>query len=270
MTLALDLYFIPIRLVDLVEIAILSFVLYHLYRLMRGTVALQILFGLLALSLLENLVTAFNMRVLRSLFSTVSEVFVLAIIILFQPEIRRVLLVIAQNPLVRRFVQTNSNQPQVVDQVVTAVMEMSHKRIGALVAFARTTGLRTYVETGTRLHAEVTSELLIQIFLAKSPLHDGAVVIQDGKLEAARCILPVSQSRRIDHHLGLRHRAAVGLTEQTDALVVIVSEERGTISIAEKGTLTLNVSEAELRQRLLAGLASDATTTTPIAALADV
>lgn len=269
MTLALDLYFIPLRLADLVEIAILSFVLYHLYRLMRGTVALQILFGLLALSLLENLVTAFNMRVLRSLFSTVSDVFVLAIIILFQPEIRRVLLVIAQNPLVRRFVKPGNNQPQVIDAVVPAIMEMSRDRVGALVAFARTTGLRTYVETGTRLHADVSRDLIMQIFMANSPLHDGAVIIQDGKLEAARCILPVSQSRRIDHHLGLRHRAAVGLTEQTDALVVVVSEERGTISIAEKATLTLDVSEAQLRQRLLAGLSPTAATAPPIAALAD-
>ena len=260
---ALELYFIPIRLVDFLEIAVLSFVLYSLYRWMRGTIAWQIMLGLLALLALEFVVTFFNMRVLRSLFGLVSEVLVLAIIILFQPEIRRVLLIIAQNPLIRRFMRAEREQSHVIDEVIPAVLEMSRNRIGALIAVARTTGLQTYIESGTQLGAHVTRDLILQVFLPKSPLHDGAVVIQDGKLEAARCILPISASRRIDAHLGLRHRAALGLSEQTDALVIIVSEERGLISIAEEGVLTTGLTEATLRQRLLAGLSTEAQSAQP-------
>jgi diadenylate cyclase len=214
---------------------------------------MQILFGIMALFVLVNLVSAFNMRVFRGLFGIIGEVFVLAIIVLFAPEIRRLLSVITQNPFFRGFINAPDQGP-IVDELVAAALEMGRNRVGALIAIARTTGLRTYVETGTRLHSNVSRDLLNTLFFPKSPLHDGAVIIQDGKLEAARCILPVSEDRRIDPNLGLRHRAALGLTEQTDAIVIVVSEERGSISIAERGTLHLNLSESTLRQRLVSAL----------------
>ncbi|MEM1269994.1 MAG: diadenylate cyclase CdaA [Bacteroidota bacterium] len=268
--LGLNLFFISIRLVDLLEIGILAFVLYSLYRLMRGTIAMQILVGLLGLLALESIVSGLNMRVLRSLFSTVSEVFVIAIIILFQPEIRRVLLVIAQNPLVRRFVGgSTSPYEALIDALVPAVMEMSAAKTGALIVIARNAGLRTYVETGTPLQATVTHDLLVQIFHPKTPLHDGAVIIEDGQIAAARCILPVSQSRRLDGQFGLRHRAALGMSEETDAVIVVVSEERGSIAFVENGQLTPNVDEETLRKRLLTALTEPATRTEQLAALAD-
>ncbi len=245
----MELFFIPIRLIDLVEIVVVAYVLYQLYRLMRGTIAVQIFLGVAVLYLLDVLVSALNMTVLRSVFSTVGEVFVLAIIILFQPEIRRVLLVIGRNPLIRRFMKSTEHE-KMVEAIVAAVRDMSRRRMGALIAFARVAGLRTYVETGTVLNAPVSRELLTQVFYPNTPLHDGAVVIVDRQIAAARCILPISQNKQLSADLGLRHRAAVGLTEQTDAFVVVVSEERGSISVADDGRLEFNLTEDEFRERL--------------------
>jgi diadenylate cyclase len=243
-------WIIPIRLTDLAEIAIVAFILYKLYQLMRGTIAVQIFIGIVALYVMQVLVSALNMTMLRVLFGAVSEVFVLAVIILFQPEIRRVLLLLGQNPLVRRFVRTAPAQDEMVNEIVAAITMMSRQRIGALIVLARSTGLRSYIETGAQLHARVTRDLLVTVFFAQNPLHDGAVIIQNQRLEAARCILPVSTSMKVSPHLGLRHRAAVGLTEQTDAFVIIVSEETGNISLAENGTLISNVAVSDLQSHL--------------------
>jgi diadenylate cyclase len=248
---------IPIRVVDLIEIGVVAYVLYKLYQLMRGTIAVQIFFGVLVLYLIQVLVTAADMTMLRVLFSSVSEVFVLAVIILFQPEIRRLLLLLGQNPLVRRFVVSPA-QEELLEEVTSAVTEMSKQHIGALIAFERTTGLRSYIETGASIHAKVTRDLLITIFYSQNPLHDGAVIIRNRRIEAARCILPVSTNMRLSPHLGLRHRASVGLTEQTDAFVVIVSEETGRISVAENGVLTSGLTGGELHSRLTRALYSQA------------
>ena len=136
-----------------------------------------------------------------------------------------------------------------------AISELSRERIGALIAFEQTSGLRAFIETGTRLNSSVSVELLLSIFSPKTPLHDGAVIIQAGHIAAARCVLPVSGTKKLSAHLGLRHRAAVGLSEQTDAVIVIVSEERGSISIAENGVLSASLSETDLRQRLVSSFA---------------
>jgi diadenylate cyclase len=202
------------------------------------------------------IVTAADMTMLRAIFGSVSEVFVLAVIILFQPEIRRLLLILGQNRLVRGFM-TVPTRNEAIAEVAGAVSEMSNRRLGALIAIERSTGLRSYVETGERLQAEVSRDLLVTIFYARNPLHDGAVIIRSGRIEAARCILPVSTSPRLSPNLGLRHRAAVGLTEQTDAFVVVVSEETGAISIADGGILTQGVTSTQLRVRLQEALSSD-------------
>ena len=240
---------IPIRLVDLLEIAVVAYILYKLYQLMRGTIAVQIFLGLMALYLVQVIVTSMDMTMLPALFSSISEVAVLTIIILFQPEIRRLLLLIGQNPLVRRFV-SSSAQDEVMQEVVAATQEMSKQKIGALIAFERSTGLRSYIETGTRIQANVTRDLLITLFYGQNPLHDGAVIVNDRRIEAARCILPVSTSMKLSPQLGLRHRAAVGLTEQTDAFVVVVSEETGNISVSRDGALISNITTDELRTYL--------------------
>lgn len=242
-------WIIPIRLVDLLEIGLFAFILYKLYQMMRGTIAIQIFLGVLALYMVQVIVTALDMTMMTALFGSLSEVLVLAVIVLFQPEIRRLLLVIGQNPLVRRFVSSTA-QDEMMDEVVAAADSMSRQRIGALLVFERSTGLRSYIETGTSLHARVTRELLITLFYAQNPLHDGAVIIRNRRVEAARCILPVSTSTRLSPQLGLRHRSGVGLSEQTDAFVIVVSEETGVISVAQEGDLTTNVSASELRTML--------------------
>ena len=178
---------IPIRVVDLLEIGLVAYILYKLYQLMRGTIAVQIFVGILALYLIQLMVTAADMTILRALFGSISEVFVLAVIILFQPEIRRLLLLLGQNPLVRRFMRSPAQQER-IGEIVGAVKDLSQRRIGALIVFERSTGLRSYIETGAQLHAQVSRDLLVTIFYAQNPLHDGAVIIRDARIEAARCM----------------------------------------------------------------------------------
>ncbi|MCZ6705938.1 MAG: diadenylate cyclase CdaA, partial [Bacteroidetes bacterium] len=225
---------IPIRAVDLLEIVIVAYVLYKLYVWMRGTIAVQIFVGILALYLIQIFVTALDMTIFRAVFGSISEVFVLAVIILFQPEIRRLLLLLGQNPLVRRFMQSPAQMERISD-IVLAVQEMSEKNMGALIVFERSTGLRSYIETGTELQAQVSRDLLVSIFYSQNPLHDGAIIIRDGRIAAARCVLPVSSNVKPGSQLGLRHRAAVGITELADAFVIVVSEETGRISLASNG-----------------------------------
>ncbi|PIQ62586.1 MAG: TIGR00159 family protein [Bacteroidetes bacterium CG12_big_fil_rev_8_21_14_0_65_60_17] len=231
---------IPVRLVDLLEIGLVAYVLYMLYQLMRGTIAVQIGLGILALYVVQLLVTAADMTILQALFGSIAEVFVLAVIILFQPEIRRVLLLLGQNPLVRRFMRSPAKAER-VHEIACAVRSMSEQRIGALIVFERSSGLRSYIETGAVLQAQISQDLLITIFYAQNPLHDGAVIIRDGRIEAARCILPISTNMRLSSQLGLRHRAAVGVTEISDAVVIVVSEETGRISVARDGELKQNI-----------------------------
>ncbi len=250
----MEILFIPVRLVDILDILIVAYILYKLYELLRGTIAVQLFLGLLALYLLNVLVTATDMTMLRMIFNAISQVYVLALIVIFQPEIRRLLLAIGRNPLVRRLVGT-PEQMRVIEEVTAAVSEMQKRKIGALIAFARSTGLRAYIETGTIIQARVHRDLLLAIFWDKNPLHDGAVIVQGNRIEAARCILPISHSMRLSPHLGLRHRAAVGLSEQTDAFVVVVSEETGMISVAERGELKTNLSVQELREYMIEALA---------------
>jgi diadenylate cyclase len=233
-------WIIPIRVVDLIEIGLVAFVLYKLYQLMRGTIAVQIGVGILALYIVQVLVTAADMTILRALFGSISEVFVLAVIVLFQPEIRRLLLLLGQNPLVRRIMRSPAQEER-ISEIARAVEIMSDRRIGALIVFERSSGLRSYIETGAQLHAQVSEDLLVTIFYSQNPLHDGAVIIRDGRIEAARCILPVSTNMKLSPHLGLRHRAAVGVTEVSDAFVIVVSEETGQISVARDGELKQNI-----------------------------
>jgi diadenylate cyclase len=255
---------IPIRLVDVIEIALVAYILYKLYLLMRGTLAVSIFLGLMGIYLAQVVVSYFQMTMLQALFSSLNEIAVLTIIILFQPEIRRVLLLLGQTPFLRRFV-TSPAQRELITEVASAVDEMSRRHIGALIVFERSTGLRNYIETGEEIQAKVSRDLLVTIFYAQNPLHDGAVIIQNRRIEAARCILPVSTSMRLGTHLGLRHRAAVGLTEQTDAFVVIVSEETGHISVSENGELISNLTVDECRKHLTEALSLPAPAETDLA-----
>lgn len=244
---------IPIRVVDLLEILIVAYVLYKLYLWMRGTIAVQIFVGILALLLVRVLVTAADMTIFRAVFSSINEVFVLTVIILFQPEIRRLLLLLGQNRFIRQLMRSPA-QLERVAEIVLAVGDLSRRKIGALIVFERSTGLRNYIETGTQLGALLSRDLLFTIFYGQNPLHDGAVILRNARIEAARCILPVSSSRQLSSDLGLRHRAAVGLTEITDAFVIVVSEETGTISVSSDGELISGITVDQLQTYVIDAL----------------
>ncbi|MEM6287979.1 MAG: diadenylate cyclase CdaA [Bacteroidota bacterium] len=254
--------FVPIGWTDLLDIVLTAALVYQGYRLIRGTIAVQVAVVLLGVYAVNEIVRAAGLTTLSAIFGAFGDVFVLAILILFAPEIRQALFLLGRNPLVRRLV-TQPPRQKITDEVVAALAEMSRDRVGSLIAFARSTGLRNYIESGTQLGADVERALLTSIFFPNSPLHDGAVIIQGQKIEAARCILPVSDARSLDPHLGLRHRAAVGLTERADAFVIVTSEETGKISVAENGRLDVGLSLAEVEERLLNAFSPDRAETPP-------
>jgi diadenylate cyclase len=170
-------------------------------------------------------------------------------VIIFQPEFRRLLLYLGQNPILRRFVQISTTK--FINEVIGAVSDLSRKNFGALIVLVRDTGLRSVIETGIPLQAQVSKALILSIFNPRSPLHDGAIVIQNDVIIASKCQLPLTENPKLDPSLGMRHRAALGLTEQSDAIVIVVSEETGMISLAEHGALTRGLTEEGLRERLM-------------------
>jgi len=240
---------IPVQVVDLIEITLVSFILYRLYLLMRGTLAVSILAGALALYVIQIIVQLTEMKILSAVFEALGDVYLLGAIVVFHPEIRRVLRLIVQNPLIRRFFGSTAQKAEVLE-VVTAADTMSKQRIGALIVFQRLEGLRHYIESGQQINAEISSDLIVSIFTWPSPLHDGAMIIANGRIQAARCILPVTKEMDLDSAYGLRHRAALGLTEETDAFVVVISEESGRISVCRNGVIDSDLTPELLRIRL--------------------
>jgi diadenylate cyclase len=185
------------------------------------------------------------------LLTQVKTVWLIGLVIVFQSELRRLLSYLGQNRLLRPFFRDAPDQT--IDEVVTATRELARTGVGALVVFTREVGIAGIIETGTRLRAEVTAALLVTVFNPKTPLHDGAVVITGDQIEAAKCILPLTQNQ-VDPNLGTRHRAAIGLSEESDAVVVVVSEETRAISLAADGRLERNIAPEQLRQRLMTEL----------------
>ena len=241
--------FLSIGVADIIDIALVSFIFYRLYLVMRGTIAAQIFIGLLLIIAVSFISQAANLKALSWIMSTLTDIWVIAFIVLFQPELRRLLVLLGRNPIVRFFVRGNVEES--VDDVVAAVTEMSRKKQGALIVFVRATGIRAHVETGTKMEALVSKSLLLSIFNPKSPLHDGAVIIKDRLIEAARCTLPLSNITAWEGELlGTRHRSGLGISEQADVVVVIVSEESGSVSIAENGILHRGLTPAVLRKEL--------------------
>jgi len=235
--------------VDAIDILIVSFLLYQLFSLMQGTRAASMFFGLIALFILSVVAQWFNLIAVNWLVSSLRTVWVIAFVIIFQPELRRALANLGHNPLFSRFVRVNESG--IIPEVVRSAQQMAEKKIGALIVLEKDTGLRTYVESGTVVDARVSAELIGTIFTPPSPLHDGAVIIQNDRVIAAGCILPLTQDQRVSQALGTRHRAALGLTEETDAIVVVVSEETGTIAYAEGGKLHRKIDVKTLRTELL-------------------
>ena len=244
--------FDPIR--DTVDITLVAFAIYWLLLLIRGTRAVQILVGLFVLLGASVLSDVFQLVTLRLILDNFLSYGVLIIIVLFQSDIRRALARVGRG----FFPSVSARQEsQIVEEVVRAAQALSQKRVGALIVLERETGLEDQIEAGTKVDAEVTKDLLISLFLPYSPLHDGAVVIQRGRIAFAGCILPLTLKTDLPEGLGTRHRAAVGITEETDAVVVVVSEETAHISVVMAGELVQNLDPPRLRETLADILASD-------------
>jgi diadenylate cyclase len=241
--------FITVGLVDVIDVVLVSLLFYRLYIAMRGTIAVQIFAGLLLILVFSLAAQAANLKAMTWILRTLTDIWVIAFIILFQPELRRLLVLVSRSPLIRAFLKVNVDES--IDEVVGAVTELSKKKIGALIVFVRASGVRMAVETGTKLDAVLSRSLLLSIFNPRSPLHDGAVVVKDRLIEAARCTLPLSNLTSWEGQLlGTRHRAGLGISEQADVIVVLVSEETGLVSIAENGTLIRGLTPAVLRKEL--------------------
>ncbi|KPL18765.1 MAG: hypothetical protein AMJ92_06380 [candidate division Zixibacteria bacterium SM23_81] len=241
--------FVRVGLSDLVDIAAVAFIFYKLLMLMRGTRAVQMLTGLFLLFLASFAAYWLQLDALRWLISNVAPVGVIAIVVVFQPELRRALAKLGQSPLIRGFLR--GMESGTLDELVQGSLKLSQRKLGGLIVLERVVGLKGYVETGKIINAAVSADLISTIFTPPSPLHDGAIIIRGSTIVAARCTLPLTQNPRYRRVLGMRHQAAVGISEESDAVVVVVSEETGLISVAHQGRLQRKLNEKALRSTLV-------------------
>ncbi len=228
--------FIPVGIIDVLDILLVSYILYKLYLIMYRTRAVQMFIGLLLIFIVSFLTQALNMQEMSWIFRNLSTVWLVAFVILFQPELRRLLTLMGQSRLIRFF--TKEQISEVNEEIAQGAVELSRRGYGGLIVIARDTGLRTIVETGVKIQSLVTSTLIVSIFNPRSPLHDGAIVIQNDIIEAVKCILPLSRDPSLEYQFGTRHRAAIGISEESDALIIVVSEETGAISVVENGDVS--------------------------------
>ena len=256
--------FLDITLVDIIDIFVVALIMFQVYRLTRGTNALRIVVGILIIYLLWIVTRVLNMELLSMILGQIIGVGVIALIIVFQQEIRRFLILLGTQytnrrvSFMARLFRPRGRKVKVVGQewietVVGACADMAKTKTGALIVIARKVNLLPFIEQGERIDALISASLIKNIFFKNSPLHDGAMVIADDRIAAARCVLP-STEREVPMEFGMRHRAALGASEITDALVIVVSEERGTISIARKGHISRDISPAHLQVLLRKGL----------------
>lgn len=251
--------FLEISWVDFVDVALVGILLYQIYKLIRGSIAVNIFLGILALYLMYLIVRAAQMELLATILGQFMGVGVLAMIILFQPEIRKFLLLIGRSTEINRgsILKSIANwrgshhDDFDVHQLMEAVKTLKVTRTGALIVFSRDMELKFYAETGDPLDAEVNKRLLLSIFGKNSPLHDGAAIIYQGRIKAARCVLPVSENDHLPPHFGLRHRSAIGMSETTDTLVMAISEETGRLILARNGKFIRGLKLKQVEQKIL-------------------
>jgi diadenylate cyclase len=241
----------PVSWLDVIDIAIVSILLYEALKLIRGTRAAQMAIGSALVLGLVYVTQLFPLRTVNWLIQNMLLYAGFAAIVLFQSDIRRALAHLGRTPFFRYLARTERTT-ETIEEVVTAAAMLAKDRVGAIIVIEREIGLRNYVESGIPLDARTSYDLLTTIFQDKSPLHDGAVIIQEDRIAAAACFLPLTVSPRLDRDLGTRHRAAIGLSEESDAVAVVVSEERGEISIALGGGIERGLSPERLRARLQA------------------
>jgi len=255
-----DFGFLALELRDLIDISLVAFLLYQLYKLVKGSLAVNILIGLVSIYVLYLVVDALELRLLARILGQFIGVGVISLIILFQPEIRRFLLLIGKNTgfkqkgwvrnLFLKGIQSTDDSENSLEEIVTAAMNLAAEKTGALLVFARTSELQFFANTGEAIDALPSARVIESIFNKTSPLHDGAVIIASGRLKAAGCVLPMTENPDLPEELGMRHRSALGISEHSDAVVLIVSEETGKISLAVNGRLEPYLNKDKLLARL--------------------
>ena len=239
--------FLPVSVVAVLDILVVALVVYRLLNLIRGMRAAQMLVGLFLLASVSLAAQWLQMRALAYLLEQVQSILLILLVILFQPELRRMLAALGQSPVLSWFYKTEPSR--VIDEVVNGAVQLADRGYGALIVISREAGLEAVIESGVPLNASVSADLLTTIFTPRSPLHDQAVVIQGEALVAARCTLPLAEELE-DQRLGTRHRAALGVSQETDAVTIVVSEETQTVSITVGGGLVRGLDARELKQRL--------------------
>ncbi len=253
--------FIQIKIADILDILLVAYLLYSIYKLVKGSVAMNILAGLLLVYFVWKIVDIAHMRMLSEILNQFISVGVLALIIVFQPEIRKFLIVLGQqastginrnskNGLFKIFTSSSSEEIN-IEEIIQACGNMSASLTGAIIAITRNNKLEEEIKTGQEINGVISSPLIESIFYKNNPLHDGAVIITNNVLKAARCVLRITEKTSFPAEYGLRHRAGVGITEQTDSFVIIVSEQTGKIAIADDGKVRFDVSLIELKRLLL-------------------
>ncbi|WP_088006663.1 diadenylate cyclase CdaA [Indiicoccus explosivorum] len=242
----------PLELViNVADVLLVWFVIYKLIAIIKGTKAVQLLKGIFVIIIAQFATQWMGLETLQWLIQQVLEWGVLAIIIIFQPELRRALEQIGRGKLfASSTLQEESERNRLIEAMKASVSYMAKRRIGALVSIERETGLSDYIETGIPMNSDLTSELMINIFIPNTPLHDGAVIVQKNRVAAAACYLPLSESPFISKELGTRHRAALGISEVTDAITIVVSEETGAVSLTANGDLHRNLSIEDFEEKL--------------------
>lgn len=235
---------------DIADILIVSYLIYKLIQLVRGTRAVQLLKGIFLLVITWALSTWLNLYTLKWLMNQMFTFGVVTILIIFQPELRRALEQLGRGKLFIRSIAVDEDVSHTINEVIKAVNYMARRKIGALIVFERTTGLNEYIESGIKMESTISSELLINVFIPNTPLHDGAVIVRNSQIMAAGCYLPLSENPFISKELGTRHRAAIGISEVCDAISVVVSEETGQVSLAMNGQVVRDIKEESLISKL--------------------
>ena len=233
---------------DAIDILVVAFIIYHALLLVKGTRGWQMTLGIVSLVFFYYLTQMLQFRAVEWLLANFFTYFIFALIVIFQSELRRALAEIGKGPFFQRF-RGRQNNPQ-HEAIALAASSLSEQNLGSLIVLEGEIGLRNYVEKGVQIDAVLTYDLLVSIFNPKSPLHDGAVIVQGGRISAAGCFLPITHDPKISRELGTRHRAAIGITEETDAVAIVVSEETGSISVVMRGKMVRNLDTDSLVRTL--------------------
>ncbi|WP_439649680.1 diadenylate cyclase CdaA [Halanaerobium polyolivorans] len=238
-------------LTSLLDIFIIAFIIYYLLNIISGTRAVQLIKGLILIFAVALLSQLLELNTVNWFLDSFLTIILVALPIVFQPELRRALEQIGRGGFLKEQFWQNWG-PKEINDIISAVTDLAKDKTGALIVISRRVGLKNYIETGIELNSKISKQLIISIFQHASPLHDGALIIENGRIQAASCFLNLSTRSDINPRLGTRHRAAIGITEESDSIALVVSEESGVISMAEDGKLSRNLDEGELRENLAA------------------